>query len=158
MPLPPLPTPPSRPPPFLITSPLQLYRSPLALLEVLRGLRVSVPCPVNSLDSLAPLLASLRTLSGWSEFTQTRLPHALQTFLALSETMVLDYTSSPPAPPQVLRSSYAMSIVRGVNGLADAVQPSKLSKSSVSSLAGRLGLPGWIVDVRHDASHNDLPR
>ena len=74
-------------------------------------------------------------LSGWSEFTQTRLPHALQTFLALSETVVLDYTSSPPQPPQVLRSSYAMSIVRGVNGLADAVQPSRLSKSSVSSLA-----------------------
>jgi ribosomal biogenesis protein LAS1 len=52
---------------------------------------------------------------------------------------------------------YAMALIRGINGLADIMQQQRSFAGSVASLCAELGLPGWLVDLRHDASHNDLP-
>lgn len=43
-----------------------------------------------------------------------------------------------------------------VNGLVDPLQKSYYA-SSISNLAGQLGLPGFFVDLRHAATHEDLP-
>jgi ribosomal biogenesis protein LAS1 len=60
-----------------------------------------------------------------------------------------------------LRLAYAATIIRGVNGIADALVQNRSMESgmsnSVSYLCSLLGLPSWIVDLRHDASHKDLP-
>ena len=55
-----------------------------------------------------------------------------------------------------LRHMYAMALVRLVNGLADAGQRGEYARS-VAALCEAMGLPDWMVDVRHDATHNDLP-
>ena len=52
--------------------------------------------------------------------------------------------------------SYAMAIVRLVNGVADAAQKGKYA-ASVAGLAATAGLPRVLVDVRHEATHNELP-
>lgn len=54
------------------------------------------------------------------------------------------------------RLSAAMLIVRAVNILADSVQQGAYA-CSISDLASRLGLPRWLVDIRHEATHGSLP-
>lgn len=49
-----------------------------------------------------------------------------------------------------------MVVVRAVNGLVDCNQQGVFA-SSVLSLAERIGLPAWIVELRHDSTHNQLP-
>ncbi|DBB04473.1 TPA: hypothetical protein ACH3X1_012573 [Trebouxia sp. C0004] len=49
-----------------------------------------------------------------------------------------------------------MAIVRMVNGISDKAQKGKTA-TSVSSNAAAAGLPRLLVDVRHEASHNDMP-
>lgn len=55
-----------------------------------------------------------------------------------------------------LRLSYALCVVRAVNGLVDPQQQSYFA-GSVLALAAKIGIPGWIVELRHDATHSDLP-
>lgn len=55
-----------------------------------------------------------------------------------------------------LKMLYSQAILRAVNGLVDASQQGQVAES-VLMLASRIGIPGWIVDLRHDATHNDLP-
>lgn len=43
-----------------------------------------------------------------------------------------------------------------VNGVADSQQRGKVAVS-VASLAQAAGLPRLLVDIRHEATHNELP-
>eukprot|EP01038_Epipyxis_sp_PR26KG_P005585 gene5585-7710_t len=54
-----------------------------------------------------------------------------------------------------LKLMYSLIIIRAVNGLVDANQQGMFA-SSVMSHAERIGLPGWIVELRHDATHNQI--
>lgn len=72
-------------------------------------------------------------------------------------------TSSPGAAAAAaaraepaLRMQYSMAIVRMVNGIADSAQRGRVA-ASVASLAGAAGLPRLLVDLRHEATHNELP-
>ncbi|POM71207.1 Las1 domain containing hypothetical protein, partial [Phytophthora palmivora] len=51
---------------------------------------------------------------------------------------------------------YANVIVRCVNGLVDGSQKGAYAVA-VSVLAQRIGIPLWIVDLRHESTHNQLP-
>jgi hypothetical protein len=55
-----------------------------------------------------------------------------------------------------LRLLYSIAIVRTVNGLVDPSQQSFFAQS-VLVLAEKMGLPGWVVELRHDGSHKQLP-
>eukprot|EP01082_Thalassiosira_pseudonana_P015386 g14388.t1 g14388 contig9:1732035-1734419(+) len=77
----------------------------------------------------------------------------------------LDYksTTQQPIPNNntslyQLRNTYSTLLLRSVNGLADTYRHQRKSALlSVSHCCALAGLPLWIVDVRHDASHNELP-
>ena len=56
----------------------------------------------------------------------------------------------------MLQNNYAVVILRTVNGVVDSGQKGSYA-TPVSVLASRAGLPGWLVDLRHDTSHNALP-
>ena len=56
-----------------------------------------------------------------------------------------------------LRLAYAGAIIRAVNGLVDTLQQSRTVAMSISQLSVQLGLPNWLVDIRHEATHNQLP-
>ena len=65
--------------------------------------------------------------------------------------------SSVPSIYQ-MRNAYSTLLLRSVNELADTYRHQKrFSVLSVSHCCALAGLPLWIVDVRHDASHNGLP-
>lgn len=55
-----------------------------------------------------------------------------------------------------LSLQYASAVVRCVNGLVDSAQKGAYALA-VSSLAMRIGIPLWIVDLRHESTHNQLP-
>lgn len=55
-----------------------------------------------------------------------------------------------------LSLQYASAVVRCVNGLVDSSQKGAYALA-VSSLAQRIGIPLWIVDLRHESTHNQLP-
>lgn len=43
-----------------------------------------------------------------------------------------------------------------VNGLADPLQSGAYARS-IAAIAAQLGLPSWLVELRHAATHEDLP-
>lgn len=51
---------------------------------------------------------------------------------------------------------YSVAVLRFVNAIADNAQKSKFAQS-VEKLFTGLGWPSWIVDLRHGATHDDLP-
>jgi ribosomal biogenesis protein LAS1 len=55
-----------------------------------------------------------------------------------------------------LRHSYASAIIRLVNGLVDPLQLGAYARP-IASIASQLGLPSWLVELRHAATHEDLP-
>lgn len=55
-----------------------------------------------------------------------------------------------------LRQSYAAAVIRLVNGLVDPLQLGVYARS-IASIAAQLGLPLWLVELRHAATHEDLP-
>ena len=58
---------------------------------------------------------------------------------------------------EVSRLGLSMLVTRSVNGLVDAGQQNKQQAVSISMLAESMGLPAWLVDLRHAATHNQLP-
>jgi ribosomal biogenesis protein LAS1 len=81
----------------------------------------------------------------------------METTFALAQVAWRDATANGALSSMELRMAYSTAILRGVNGLADALQQNRAYAASVASLCEQMGLPGWLVDIRHEAAHNDLP-
>ncbi|KAF5337088.1 hypothetical protein D9611_003451 [Ephemerocybe angulata] len=103
-------------------------------------------------DYHAKLLA-INRLSAWKAITT--LPHALESTLSL---LVVATHDGPQArlSSLSLRQSYATAIIRLVNGLVDPLQMGTYARS-IASIAKQLGLPSWLVELRHAATHEELP-
>lgn len=87
----------------------------------------------------------------------TPLPHALESTLALLVVIQQDNTPSTSSSNYLsLRHGYAAAIIRFVNGLVDPLQLGVYARS-IASIAAQLGLPAWLVELRHAATHEDLP-
>jgi len=112
--------------------------------------------------------AALARIAAWR--ARGRCPHAVEATAVLVELSLSDpavsgvgdapYATSSLAPgvaEPVLRGAYAMAVVRALNGLVDAGQQRGPHASSVQALAKKVGLPTWVVELRHDAAHNSLP-
>ncbi len=95
-------------------------------------------------------------LSAWKNITS--LPHALECTHAIESSIIQDTTTSSHRASSTLslRQSYATAIIRLVNGLVDPLQLGAYARS-ISSIASQLGLPPWLVELRHAATHEDLP-
>ena len=134
----------------------------------------SIPHAIDSTSSLAGALYADDAIVAISRSTASSTSHSSSTNAATNDrTGTYDADAASPAPRQ-LRSAYSSAILRSVNGLADSYRRSHASSyggggggmgvggymtnaSSVSHCCSIAGLPSWIVDVRHDASHGGLP-
>ncbi|KAI9223825.1 Las1-like-domain-containing protein [Blastocladiella britannica] len=81
------------------------------------------------------------------------VPSQIVATAALVEVECAYDASGAFTPEPLLRSLYALAIVRFVNGVVDPAQR-KTYAQSVASLAERAGLPAWLVDLRHQATHD----
>ena len=99
-----------------------------------------------------------------------KVPHAVESCGQLTEVQINDFNgqvtnnnidSSPDIAmiyrsENELRLQYSLAIIRTVNGLVDQSQ-NGFYADSVLNLSEQLGIPGWIVEIRHEATHNQLP-
>ena len=104
------------------------------------------------------LRASLARVAVWRR--RGRVPHAADATAALLEARLHD-AGIPGAPGphlsrEMLRLAYAAALIRTVNGAVDPSQKGKFA-APVSSLARKIGLPTVLVDIRMEASHQELP-
>jgi ribosomal biogenesis protein LAS1 len=74
---------------------------------------------------------------------------------ALNDPVFSEHSASTFSPV-VLRQAYALAIIRLVNGLVDPLQQGVYARP-ISSIAAQIGLPSWLVELRHAATHEDLP-
>ncbi len=93
---------------------------------------------------------TLQTLNIWHSRAPS-LPSSLEVSRLLLMALTLDQSGALDPSP-----IYALAIVRGVNTLTDPHQTS--IASSVSAIASKIGMPTWLVDIRHDISHNTIPQ
>ena len=89
-----------------------------------------------------------------------RVPHAVESTAALMEARLHDRhvpgAVGPFLSEHMLRMVYAMGIVRMVNGAVDPSQKGKFA-APVMTLARKIGIPTALVDIRMEASHQELP-
>ena len=105
---------------------------------------------VNSLLSHAK-----KKLSAWRFMMP--LPHALESLLSILVAVRQDNASDIGLSSSLsLRQSYATALIRLVNGLVDPLQSGTYARS-ILSIAAQIGLPAWLVELRHAATHEDLP-
>jgi ribosomal biogenesis protein LAS1 len=67
-----------------------------------------------------------------------------------------DHAAQAQGNQLALRQSYSSAVIRLVNGLVDPLQFGAYARS-IASIANQLGLPSWLVELRHAATHEDLP-
>ncbi|EJS42827.1 las1p [Saccharomyces arboricola H-6] len=88
------------------------------------------------------------------------LPHVVDSTAQITSAVLFDeketnaeaYRDSIP-----IRLSYVMALIRFVNGLLDPTQQSQFA-IPLHTLAAKIGLPSWFVDLRHWGTHErDLP-
>ncbi|VEU36288.1 unnamed protein product [Pseudo-nitzschia multistriata] len=121
-------------------------------------------CPEEAFAMISVWNSRLASLGG--------LPHAVESTAALAQVYWRDSlrrsrrasrtkTIAPNHGNGVsvmeLRLAYSAAITRCINGFADSLQQQRTLAASVSSLCGQLGIPSWLVDARHESSHNALP-
>ncbi|KAF8321616.1 Las1-domain-containing protein [Clavulina sp. PMI_390] len=102
---------------------------------------------------------ALNRLASWRAITQ--IPHAIEsTWMILSvvleDSALSARTSGSLASVTNLRQSYSMAIIRLVNGLVDPLQQGVYARP-ITTIASQIGLPIWLVELRHAATHEDLP-
>lgn len=94
-------------------------------------------------------------------------PHAVESTMGLIEAQQLDERLLMPSFTQdfslqqqdwqwCVRSTYSMALLRFVNALADSMQTG-LYAQSIFMIAERIGLPLWFVEIRHAATHEEMP-
>jgi len=99
-------------------------------------------------------LADALQMAAWKVITT--VPHAIDSALAILVVIVQDTQQHGCTNYLSLRQSYATSILRLVNGLVDPLQVGTYARP-IASIAKQLGLPAWLVELRHAATHEDLP-
>ena len=95
---------------------------------------------------------AINRLSGW-KFTGS-LPFALEATLSLLVAIQADTEQSTPSLSR--RNGYALAIVRFVNGLVDPLQSGPHARS-IAAIATQIGIPLSFVELRHAATHEELP-
>jgi len=80
-------------------------------------------------------------------------PHLVESTAILTSAVLNDL---PDTETYCVRAAYAAAFCRFVTGLLDSHQ-TKLRKLSMYSIAKSIGLPATYVELRHQATHEELP-
>lgn len=87
------------------------------------------------------------------------LPHVIDSTAQITSALLLDEERLARGKDSMfaIRLSYAMALIRFVNGLLDPTQQSQFA-IPLHTLAQRVGLSSWFVDLRHWGTHErELP-
>ncbi|PKA52012.1 hypothetical protein AXF42_Ash008241 [Apostasia shenzhenica] len=116
----------------------------------------------KSIFSSSPILiaSALQKILAWQ--SKGCIPVAIDVTARIIEIQQMDpffrqngSTVDTLASEEMLAMLYCMSIIRLVNGFVEPAH--KKTGRSISDLAGALGIPRTLVDIRHESSHRGLP-
>lgn len=114
-------------------------------------------------DNDDAVLQALTCVQEWQRHA-IKLPHAVEATAALATVLWRERQQQQHCGQQQhattsseLRLAYAAAVVRAVNGLVDTLQQTRAVAMSMTLLSVHLGLPTWLVEIRHDATHNQMP-
>ena len=62
-----------------------------------------------------------------------------------------------PINPDILRNITSMALIRFVNGISDLYQQKRSLPKSIRLTLLEIGIPEWVCDQRHDATHHTMP-
>ncbi|KAF4308426.1 Las1-like protein [Botryosphaeria dothidea] len=96
--------------------------------------------------------AAVHLISAWKR--RAPLPHALDSTAQLIDATLHD--DPQRASLLAIRNAYCAAFNRFVTGFCDTVQNS-FKKMSMYDMAQELDMPGTFVELRHEATHEDLP-
>ncbi|WFD33849.1 rRNA-processing protein las1 [Malassezia cuniculi] len=102
-------------------------------------------------DNAADMAAGTAIISVW--LNRGACPQAAEVAALLVEAVLADKSG---ASQIVVRGAYSMALVRFVNSVADSFQTGMYAQS-IGSIAERVDMPQWLVQVRHAATHEELP-
>ncbi|KZS90324.1 Las1-domain-containing protein [Sistotremastrum niveocremeum HHB9708] len=111
----------------------------------------------NDEHDMEAKVAAVNRLTAWQ--ATTPLPHALESVLSFLTAVIADReddSSTTLISSLARRQNYCTAVVRMVNGLVDRLQQGLYARS-ISSIAAQIGLPLWLVELRHAGTHEDLP-
>ncbi|KAH3850339.1 ribosomal biogenesis protein LAS1L-like [Dreissena polymorpha] len=96
-------------------------------------------------------------IAAWEARSLSRLPIAVESTAAfIKANIAYVSTSQPVGNDQRLREIYSMAVIRFVNLFTERNQQ-KPHALPVHLAASYLGVPNWIVDLRHESTHAALP-
>ncbi|KAL4710991.1 hypothetical protein ACJJTC_017956 [Scirpophaga incertulas] len=81
------------------------------------------------------------------------LPSGVESTFTLLQVLNQDENSTSRVNDQLLRLAYSAAIMRFVNHMLDS---ETIKGSSLYNAAKNLGVPDWIIDMRHDTAHNNI--
>jgi Las1-like len=124
-------------------------------------------------DGTFSIAEALERVAVW-KIRSPQIAHAIESTAALAQILYRESISAARDAPTYsttssthtgigtlstveLRHAYACAILRTINGLADTLQQQRAVAASVATLCAELGVPQWLVSIRHQATHNQLP-
>ncbi|KIN04229.1 hypothetical protein OIDMADRAFT_117731 [Oidiodendron maius Zn] len=131
-----------------ITTP---WRTRSCLFQVRDALYPSPTSPLSPEELSSARREAIARVSIWAQ--RGNCPHLVESTALLSAAILNDV---PGNEPWGVRAAYASSFSRFVTGLLDSHQTSK-RKISMYALAKTLELPATYVELRHQATHEELP-
>lgn len=111
----------------------------------------------NQEQDLNLIYRAFSTIVAW-ETRDSTLPPALICLKEILSAKLLQIDKNNSSVQQIYQyqSSLAMNIVRFVNFITEPYQ-TKIYAKPIKSIAISIGLPEWIVNLRHNATHFSLP-
>ncbi|KAJ2614547.1 rRNA-processing protein las1 [Coemansia sp. RSA 1365] len=85
-----------------------------------------------------------------------RVPAAIDATANLAEIMIADQERRQSMSISQLRHMYSMTLIRFVNSIVDLEQRGTFAQS-MTTLASRIGMPAWFVELRHTCTHEQIP-
>ncbi|KAF2087931.1 Las1-like protein, partial [Saccharata proteae CBS 121410] len=95
---------------------------------------------------------AVNLISAWKR--RAALPHAVESTASLADAQLHDDPRKNST--LAIRNAYCAAFNRFVTGFCDTVQNS-FRKLSMYDMAAELDMPGSFVELRHEATHEELP-
>ena len=114
-------------------------------------------------EDIMPLGEALARVDRWKNRSSKGLPASVESTAALSFALWRDLGDQHNINqhfrlmPTERQNLYATAIIRAINGIADPFQQNRSFVGSVAHICAQVGVPVWLVDVRHEATHNQMP-
>jgi hypothetical protein len=98
-------------------------------------------------------LLGINRVKAWAN--RTKLPHSIESTSNLVEVGLQGRKKSSCSEKEI-SLLLCMALIRFVNGLVDAAQKGTVATSAIG-IAEQLDLPIWLVEIRHQATHDRIP-